>query len=117
MPKLTDISSDPAKAPAPKPIPAKVPAKNKSRDSSAKAGKRSHAQKSTQPKETKQSVLIGLLKRKAGATIDDVKKITGWQAHSVRGAISGTLKKKLGLKVESEAVDGRGRVYRIAAGR
>jgi hypothetical protein len=38
---------------------------------------------------------------------------TGWQAHSVRGAISGALKKKLKLKVASEVVEGRGRVYRI----
>ncbi len=37
-----------------------------------------------------------------------------WQAHSVRGAISGALKKKLGLAVSSEKSDGRGRVYRIA---
>ena len=39
---------------------------------------------------------------------------TGWQAHSVRGAISGTLKKKLGLAVTSEPIEKRGRVYRIA---
>ncbi len=40
---------------------------------------------------------------------------TSWQAHSIRGAISGTLKKKLGLAVTSDVVEGRGRVYRIAA--
>ena len=39
---------------------------------------------------------------------------TGWQAHSVRGAISGNLKKKLNLEVVSEIIEGRGRVYRIA---
>ena len=44
-------------------------------------------------------------------------KATGWQPHSVRGAISGALKKKLGLAVTSEKVEGRGRVYRIAAKR
>ena len=65
---------------------------------------------------SKQSVMIDLLKRKDGATIADLTAATGWQAHSVRGAISGTLKKKLGLAVSSENVDGRGRVYRIAAG-
>ncbi len=62
---------------------------------------------------TKQALLIDLLKRKRGATIDDIVEATGWQRHSVRGAISGTLKKKLGLTVESEVVEGRGRVYRI----
>ncbi len=64
---------------------------------------------------TKQALLIDLLSRKNGATIDQIVTATGWQAHSVRGAISGTLKKKLGLTVTSEAVEGRGRVYRIAA--
>ena len=62
---------------------------------------------------TKQALLIGLLKRKTGATIADLVHATGWHAHSVRGAISGTLKKKLGLTVTSEPIEKRGRVYRI----
>lgn len=62
---------------------------------------------------TKQALLIDLLKRKKGATIDDAVKATGWQPHSVRGAISGTLKKKLGLTIASESIGSRGRVYRI----
>ena len=62
---------------------------------------------------TKQSLLIDLLSSKKGATIAAISKATGWQPHSVRGSISGTLKKKLGLAVVSEKVDGRGRVYRI----
>lgn len=62
---------------------------------------------------TKQALLIDLLKRKKGATIDDAVKATGWQPHSVRGTISGTLKKKLGLTIASEAIGNRGRVYRI----
>lgn len=65
---------------------------------------------------TKQAILIDLLKRPDGATVAQMSAKTGWQAHSVRGAISGTLKKKLGLPVVSETVEGRGRVYRIAAG-
>jgi len=65
---------------------------------------------------TKQASLIAHLQRKEGATLADLVKATGWQAHSVRGAISGALKKKLGLAVLSEKVEGRGRVYRIAAG-
>jgi len=63
---------------------------------------------------TKQALIIDLLKRKDGATIDEAVEATGWQPHSVRGAISGALKKKLGLAVSSEVFDGRGRVYRIA---
>ncbi len=68
-------------------------------------------------KGTKQALLIDLLKRKRGATIDDIVDATGWQPHSVRGAISGTLKKKLGLAVASEKIGSRGRVYRITGGR
>ena len=63
--------------------------------------------------ESKQSQLIAMLKRPDGATIDDIVKMLDWQAHTVRGAMSGALKKKFGLKVESEKVDPRGRVYRI----
>ncbi len=53
---------------------------------------------------TKQAILIDLLKRKKGATIEQMTTKTGWQPHSLRGAISGTLKKKLGLAVTSERV-------------
>ncbi len=66
---------------------------------------------------TKQALVIDLLKRKKGATIEEIVGATGWQPHSVRGAISGALKKKLGLTVTSERVGDRGRVYRIAEGR
>ncbi len=62
---------------------------------------------------TKQALLIDLLRRKDGATIGEIVDATGWQPHSVRGAISGTLKKKLGLTVERAVVDDRGGVYRI----
>jgi hypothetical protein len=66
---------------------------------------------------TKQALLLDLLQRKQGATIAEAMKATGWQAHSVRGVISGTLKKKLGIRVDSAKVDNRVRVYRIVAGR
>ena len=67
--------------------------------------------------DSKQALLVDLLRHKEGATIAEAVKATGWQPHSVRGAISGTLKKKLGLAVTSEKVEDRGRVYRIAAKR
>ena len=66
---------------------------------------------------TKQALLIDLLKRKKGATLEKIVAATGWQPHSVRGAISGTLKKKLGLAVTSERVGDGSRVYRIAGTR
>ena len=62
---------------------------------------------------TKMAQLIDMLGRKNGVTIEEIAVATGWQAHSVRGAISGAVKKKLGLAVASERVEGRGRVYRL----
>lgn len=64
--------------------------------------------------DSKQAHLIGMLKRPGGASIEEIAGAFGWQAHTVRGAVAGALKKKLGLAVSSEKVDGRGRVYRIA---
>ena len=69
---------------------------------------------STPRAESKQSQLITMLKQPDGATIVEIAKALDWQPHTVRGAIAGALKKKLGLKVASEKVDDRGRVYRIA---
>ena len=62
---------------------------------------------------TKLDKVIALLARPKGASIDELCAATGWQAHSVRGAISGSLKKKMGLLVSSTTIEGRGRVYRI----
>ena len=62
---------------------------------------------------SKIDTVIAMLRTKDGASIDEVARITGWQAHSVRGAISGQLRRKQGLNVLSEKVDGVRR-YRIA---
>jgi hypothetical protein len=62
---------------------------------------------------TKQAQLIALLKQASGASLADLMTATGWQAHSVRGVISGVLRKRLQLPVISETVDGTRR-YRIA---
>ena len=64
--------------------------------------------------DTKQAQLIAMLRRKEGATIAQIVAATGWQPHTVRGAFAGALKKKLGLTVTSEKVEGGERVYRIA---
>jgi len=63
---------------------------------------------------TKQALLVGMLRRPEGATIDQIVEATGWQRHTARGAISGAVKKKLGLNVVSEKTEGGERVYRIA---
>jgi DNA-binding MarR family transcriptional regulator len=65
-------------------------------------------------KDSKQARLIAMLGRVKGASIDEVVEALKWQPHTVRGAIAGALKKKLGLDVTSKKDDKRGRVYRIA---
>ena len=62
--------------------------------------------------DTKQAKLVVMLKQPQGASLDEIVAATGWQAHTVRGAIAGALKKRLGLTVTSDKVEGRGRVYR-----
>ena len=55
-----------------------------------------------------------MLRRNEGATIAQIAKELDWQLHSVRGAISGSIKKKQGLTVLAEKAANRERVYRIA---
>jgi hypothetical protein len=64
---------------------------------------------------TKQAMLIEMLEAPDGATIAEITAATGWQPHTVRGAMSGALKKRLGLAITSEKVEGRGRTYKIAS--
>jgi hypothetical protein len=63
---------------------------------------------------TKEAMLIDMLRRPEGATIAQIIAVTGWQAHTVRGAFAGALKRKRGLTVTSEKPEGDERVYRIA---
>jgi hypothetical protein len=65
---------------------------------------------------SKQSRVLGLLSRPSGATIASVMRSTGWQPHTVRGFLAAVVRKKLGLRLESEKADGE-RVYRIIAGK
>lgn len=71
--------------------------------------------KEPKPREgTKQSVMIEMLRRPQGTTLAEIVEATGWQAHTVRGAMAGVLKKKLSLTISSEKDEARGRVYRLA---
>lgn len=73
------------------------------------------APKARTPREgTKQATLIAMLRAPDGATIDEIATALEWRHHTIRGAMAGALKKKLGLEVTSEKVEGRGRAYRIA---
>ena len=68
----------------------------------------------TSPK-TKQSQLIALLNNPKGSSIKELMQATGWQAHSVRGVISGVIRKRLGLTVISQKKDGVQRYWIEAA--
>jgi len=95
-----------APAPATAADGAAAPAKGKAKAKAAKA-------KSTKPEKgtadekptpragTKQARMIEMLKRPEGATVEQIAAATGWQHHTIRGAISGALKKKRGLKIEA----------------
>jgi hypothetical protein len=62
---------------------------------------------------SKQKACLALLTRPDGATIDDLQSATGWQTHSIRGFLAGTVKKKLGLTLVSSKAEGDLRRYRV----
>jgi hypothetical protein len=71
-------------------------------DAEADASEPAPAARMRAPREnTKQAHMIELLKRPEGATVEQIAETTGWQHHTIRGAISGALKKKLGLTIEA----------------
>ncbi len=63
--------------------------------------------------DSKQARMIAMLKRPEGATIEQIAEAMKWARHTVRGAMAGALKKKLGLTITSEKTEGAARVYRI----
>jgi len=71
-----------------------------------------HATQAISPT-TKLEKMVRLLQRTKGATLDDLEKATGWQRHSVRGAISGSLRCKHGLDINVTNDLNRGRVYHV----
>lgn len=81
----------------------------------AKSPRRSSIQPPARPpRKTKTQTLIALLKRKNGATLGDLQQASRWQTHSVRGFLSGTVKKKLGLDLISKRNAKGQRRYRIS---
>lgn len=66
------------------------------------------------PGTSMQARLIALLKKECGATLDQMMTLTGWQAHTVRGTLSGVLRKRMGFNVNCTPTPNSGeRIYRI----
>ena len=64
---------------------------------------------------SKAATILDLLKRKDGATLKELMKVSGWQAHSVRGFLSGIVSKKMGLAVMSAKGENGERTYSLKA--
>jgi hypothetical protein len=93
--EASEAAQAPAEAGSP-PAPAAAPRERKAREG------------------TKQALVIEMLRRPEGATITEIVEATSWASHTTRGFLAGALKKKLGLSIDSEKVEARGRVYRLA---
>jgi len=64
---------------------------------------------------SKTAKILSLLQRPGGASLPELRKVTGWQAHSVRGFLSGAVKKKMGLRIHSVKRDNGERAYHVPA--
>ena len=95
-----------------RPTKAKSANKTNPAKKSAKAANKATAARVRQGSKTAR--VLELVKRSGGATLKHIMKATGWQAHSVRGFLSGTVGKKMGLKIESSKTNDGERVYSLA---
>lgn len=96
-------------APEARPQPASRPAKGKA----GAARNATRAKPRMARSGTKTSKILRLLQRPHGATVGELVKATGWQPHSLRGFLSGVLKKKMALKIRSAPRDNGDRAYRL----
>jgi hypothetical protein len=96
-----------------KPVAARTAAK---RSKSTKVPSAAKSPAPPVPQGSKTATCLAMLRQSHGVSLQQLIQATGWQAHSVRGFLSGTVRKKMGLALESvEAPDGVRR-YRVAAG-
>lgn len=92
-----------------------APAKKEAAEKPKKSARKPKQENETgEPKLSKQQIIISMLKRPEGATLKQMMEATGWQRHSLHGAMAGGLKKKLGLAITSSK-EGDERIYKIAA--
>ena len=96
-------------------VAAAAPASSQAKPNKHPKAPRTKESKSAGPREgSKQAKLIAMLRRAKGATIEEIAEALEWQPHTVRGAIAGALKKRLGLDVTTDKDEKRGRIYRIS---
>jgi hypothetical protein len=92
-----------------------APKSQKTAKGTKKAVKPARAKETAAPRaESKGAKILGLIRRPKGATLAELAKLTGWQNHSIRGYLSGTVGKKMGLTVESTKREDGERVYSIS---
>ena len=108
----TDATATPVAPQAPAVAPEQAPAKNK-----ATRGKKAPVAKEVKGSRagSKTETILALMKQPGGATLKAIMEATQWQAHSVRGFISGTLGKKMGLTVASAKGENGERNYSTSA--
>ena len=94
--EASEAAQAPTEASSP-PVPADEPREHKTREG------------------TKQALVIEMLRRPEGASIAEIVEATGWLSHTARGVLAGSLKKKLGLAIDSEKDEIRGRIYKVGA--
>jgi Protein of unknown function (DUF3489) len=113
-PKPARKSPKTARVAPPKPHVAPSQAKAAKKASRGKQAPKGRKKAATACEGSKTATILELLKRPGGATSKELMKATGWLPHSVRGYISGTLGKKMGLTVMSTKREDGERVYSIS---
>ena len=109
QPKTAKKARVGARRAASAPAQAKVAPKAKAAKKAPKAQKKADGARDG----SKAAKVLELLKQPGGASLKQIMKATDWQAHSVRGFLSGTLRKKMGLAVESAKSDDGERAYSV----